>query len=160
MGPFSTRRNKLALIVLAGIFLAGIMPESVVVAQNCGCPSDQCCSRWGFCGTTEEYCGTGCQEGPCIAAPPTNDVSVADIVTDEFFNGIIGQADDSCVGKSFYSRAVFLEALESYPRFGRVGSVDDSRREIAAFFAHVTHETGRKISSLATSFVFPFIFFF
>ncbi|KAF2300326.1 hypothetical protein GH714_011988 [Hevea brasiliensis] len=97
---------------------------------------------WGFCGSTEEYCGTRCQEGPCIAPPPTNDVSVPDIVTTEFFNGIIDQAEDSCVGKSFYSREVFLYALSSYARFGRVGSVNDSKREIAAFFAHVTHEAG------------------
>ncbi|KDP44264.1 hypothetical protein JCGZ_05737 [Jatropha curcas] len=132
----SSTRNNLTIILLAGI-LAG-----VAVAQNCGCPSDQCCSRWGFCGTTEEYCGTGCQEGPCFSPPPTNDVAVPEIVTPEFFNGIIDQAEDSCVGKRFYSREVFLEALDSYPRFGRVGSAEDSRREIAAFFAHVTHETG------------------
>jgi chitinase len=71
---------------------------------------------------------------------------VPDIVTPEFFGGILDQADSSCAGKNFYSRDAFLEALNSYSRFGRIGSVDDSRREIAAFFAHVTHETGRKIS--------------
>ncbi|CAB4294311.1 unnamed protein product [Prunus armeniaca] len=74
-------------------------------------------------------------------SPSTSDVSVADIVTPEFFNGIIGQADASCVGKNFYSRATFLEALKSYDQFGKIGSIDDSKREIAAFFAHVTHET-------------------
>jgi hypothetical protein len=25
------------------------------------CPADQCCSQWGFCGTTSSHCGTGCQ---------------------------------------------------------------------------------------------------
>ncbi|CAL8992959.1 unnamed protein product [Prunus brigantina] len=74
-------------------------------------------------------------------SPSTSDVSVADIVTPEFFNGIIDQADASCVGKNFYSRATFLEALKSYDQFGKIGSIDDSKREIAAFFAHVTHET-------------------
>ncbi|KAI5351290.1 hypothetical protein L3X38_004181 [Prunus dulcis] len=74
-------------------------------------------------------------------SPSTSDVSVADIVTPEFFNGIIGQADASCVGKNFYSRATFLEALKSYDQFGKIGSIDDSKREIAAFFSHVTHET-------------------
>ena len=69
--------------------------------------------------------------------------SVADIVTPEFFNGILDQADASCEGKNFYSRAAFLEAVNSFPQFG---TADDIRREIAAFFAHVTHETGRKIS--------------
>ncbi|XVE80971.1 hypothetical protein DITRI_Ditri15bG0024700 [Diplodiscus trichospermus] len=65
--------------------------------------------------------------------------SVADIVTTEFFNGILDQADASCEGKNFYSRATFLEALNSFPQFG---TADDTRREVAAFFAHVTHETG------------------
>ncbi|OWM74821.1 endochitinase EP3-like [Punica granatum] len=133
-------RNILLTIALVG-FLAGALPGRAV-AQNCSCSSDQCCSRWGYCGTGDDYCSTGCQSGPCYAAPPTNSVSVPNVVTDEFFNGIISQAADSCVGKSFYSRQAFLDALESYPQFGRTGSVDDSKREIAAFFGQVTHETG------------------
>ncbi|KAF8393848.1 hypothetical protein HHK36_020046 [Tetracentron sinense] len=136
----ATISKSLLAIILTGV-LAGLLPGSVV-GQDCGCAADVCCSRWGYCGTTEDYCGTGCQEGPCTAPPPTNNVSVQEIVTEEFFNGIIDQAAAGCVGKSFYSRAVFLEALNTYPRFGKVGTVDDSKREIAAFFAHVTHETG------------------
>ncbi|KAJ6433512.1 hypothetical protein OIU84_017241 [Salix udensis] len=139
MAP-SVRKNQL-LIVLLGVLIAGAAP-SYVVAQNCGCAAAECCSRWGYCGTGDDYCGTGCQGGPCTPAAPTNDVSVPDIVTPEFFGGILDQAASSCAGKNFYSRDAFLEALNSYSRFGRVGSVDDSRREIAAFFAHVTHETG------------------
>lgn len=75
-----------------------------------------------------------------------NDVSVASIMTDAFFNGIMDQSDGGCEGRGFYTRATFLEALGNYPQFGRVSSEEDSRREIAAFFAHVTHETGRKIN--------------
>ncbi|KAL7106316.1 hypothetical protein ACP275_07G104800 [Erythranthe tilingii] len=36
------------------------------------------------------------------------------------------------------------------PHFGTAGSADDSRREIAAFFAHVTHETGHMCSRVET----------
>ncbi|KAM7464951.1 hypothetical protein LguiB_012513 [Lonicera macranthoides] len=97
---------------------------------------------YGYCGTTSEYCGPRCQEGPYIVPPAPNNVNVADIVTDTFFNGIINQAVASCVGKGFYTRAAFLEACDSYRQFGRIGSIDDSKREIAALFAHVTHETG------------------
>ncbi|XP_043720242.1 endochitinase EP3-like isoform X2 [Telopea speciosissima] len=71
-----------------------------------------------------------------------NGVVVGDIVTQDFFNGIINQADSSCAGKSFYTRDAFLEATNSYTSFGTTGTTDDSKREIAAFFAHVTHETG------------------
>ena len=72
-----------------------------------------------------------------------SDVSVADIVTPEFFNGITNQADASCAGKNFYSRDAFLTALNSYNQFGRRDTLDDSKREIAAAFAHFTHETIR-----------------
>ncbi|XP_059632960.1 uncharacterized protein LOC132275471 [Cornus florida] len=131
--------NTLLTIILTGILL-GSLPESVV-GQNCGCAADQCCSRYGYCGTGNDYCGTGCQEGPCYVSPSSG-VVVADVVTDAFFNAIIDVAAANCVGKSFYTRAAFLEAANSYSQFGTTGSVDDSKREIAAFFAHVTHETG------------------
>ena len=71
-------------------------------------------------------------------------------MTPEFFSGIknkgITNNPDNCPDQSFYSRDTFLEALKSYPytRFGTTGAVDDSKREIAAFFAHATHETGCK----------------
>ncbi|TYI11973.1 hypothetical protein ES332_A09G243800v1 [Gossypium tomentosum] len=42
---------------------------------------------------------------------------VADIVTDQFFNGNLNQADASCEGRNFYSRAAFLEALNSFTQF-------------------------------------------
>ncbi|KAL4578668.1 hypothetical protein LXL04_014797 [Taraxacum kok-saghyz] len=127
------------ILIFAGVLFAGILNTD---AQNCGCSQGLCCSRFGFCGSDEAYCGAGCQEGACFGPPPTNDVSVADVVTDAFFDGIVDQSDASCEGRAFYSRAAFLEAVGNYPQFGRVGSSEDSRREIAAFFAHVTHETG------------------
>ncbi|KAJ9178500.1 hypothetical protein P3X46_010378 [Hevea brasiliensis] len=72
----------------------------------------------------------------------SSSVSVADVVTPDFFNGIVNQAAENCAGKNFYSRDTFLSALNSYSDFGKIGSDDDSKSEIAAFFAHVTHETG------------------
>ncbi|KAL1809599.1 hypothetical protein ACET3Z_026589 [Daucus carota] len=128
--------------IFATIILTGILLPELTAAQNCGCAADLCCSRYGYCGTSDDYCGAGCQAGPCTAPPPQNGVSVESIVTDSFFNQIIDQAEGSCAGKGFYSRSNFLEALESYSQFGRVGTEDDSKREIAAFFAHATHETG------------------
>lgn len=130
-------------LILTAVALIGIIGGAA--AQNCGCAAGLCCSRFGFCGTGDDFCGSGCREGPCNIPPLTpsvNDVVVADFVTEEFFNGIINQADAGCAGRGFYSRPTFLEALRSFDRFGRIGSVDDSKREIAAFFAHVTHETG------------------
>jgi chitinase len=66
---------------------------------------------------------------------------VANIVTTGFFNGIINQAAASCEGKNFYTRQSFLDAVGSFSSFA-TGSEQQAKREIAAFFAHVTHETG------------------
>ncbi|EHA8588736.1 Class IV chitinase [Cocos nucifera] len=119
------------------LLLAGIISTT---AQNCGCSSDLCCSKYGYCGTGTAYCGDGCQEGPCYS---TGGSSVADLVTQQFFDGIMNQASGNpCPGKSFYTRQAFLNALGSYPQFGQDGSSVTSKQEVAAFFAHVTHETG------------------
>ncbi|KAL9224734.1 hypothetical protein vseg_000743 [Gypsophila vaccaria] len=132
-------------------FLALTFTQTALVsAQSCGCNTGLCCSKWGYCGTTNDYCGDGCQSGPCFSsnAPPnaTRTVSglsaVADIVTNDFFNSIIDQSENNCAGRSFYSRSSFLEALGFYSEFGNLGSDDRSKQEIAAFFAHLTQETG------------------
>nr|GMD95036.1 endochitinase EP3-like [Ipomoea batatas]GME16315.1 endochitinase EP3-like [Ipomoea batatas] len=115
-------------------------------SANCGCAArGLCCSRYGYCGTGNDYCGEGCREGPCYSSPGgggSGSGSVSNIVSDSFFNGIANQAGPSCEGKGFYTRNSFLEAAKSYPKFGTTGSTDDIKREIAAFFAHITHETG------------------
>ncbi|KAG8082511.1 hypothetical protein GUJ93_ZPchr0014g47660 [Zizania palustris] len=71
-------------------------------------------------------------------------VSVESVVTEAFFNGIKSMASNSCAGKNFYTRQSFLTAARTYSGFAKGGSSDDAKREIAAFFAHVTHETGSK----------------
>ncbi|KAK2999114.1 hypothetical protein RJ639_023789 [Escallonia herrerae] len=121
MVAFSMRKRILA--ILLALVLTGALPESVF-GQDCACAASLCCSEWGYCGTGNAYCGPGCREGPCYM----NNASVADIVTDAFLNGIIGQAAASCAGKSFYTRAAFIQAVGSYPRFGTTGSTDDSNR--------------------------------
>ncbi|KAI3963068.1 hypothetical protein MKW98_029008 [Papaver atlanticum] len=128
--------NFVNLIALIGIFLATLL--QTIVGQNCGCAPDLCCSRSRMCGLGEEFCGLNCIEGPCYNVTP-----VSDTVTFEFFNGIKNGAEgNTCPGMNFYWRGSFLDALKSYPLFGQEGSADDSKREIAAFFAHVTYETG------------------
>ncbi|XP_073311859.1 endochitinase At2g43590-like [Primulina huaijiensis] len=106
--------------------------------QNCNCAPNLCCSQFGYCGTSDAYCGAGCQSGPCYSS---SGGSVGNIVTDAFFNGIANTAGAGCPGKGFYTRSAFLTAAGSYSGFGS-GASDVARREIAAFFAHVTHETG------------------
>ncbi|KAL6971749.1 Endochitinase ep3 [Sarracenia purpurea var. burkii] len=139
MAPSLCLKNNLLITSIVAGILAGFLLPGAVVAQNCGCSSDNCCSRAGYCGKETAYCGAGCQSGPCDGS---NGVVVADIVTQEFFDGIISQSPADCVGRSFFTRPAFLDALPVFPAFGTIGTTDDSRREIAAYFAHATHETG------------------
>jgi len=46
--------------------------ETISFNGSCGkgkgiCPSNKCCSKWGYCGYGDNYCGLGCQEefGKC-----------------------------------------------------------------------------------------------
>ncbi|XP_021751974.1 acidic endochitinase SP2-like [Chenopodium quinoa] len=139
-------KNTLSLALIITLFWS--LPSSIF-GQNCGCAPNLCCSKFGFCGTGEPYCGKGnCQSGPCEgqATPTTpgsggSGSSVSGIVTQSFFDGIIGQAAASCPGKNFYTRAAFLNAVGAFPQFGTSGSSAENKKEIAAFFAHVSHET-------------------
>ncbi|VFQ87583.1 unnamed protein product [Cuscuta campestris] len=140
LGPSS---SIILPLLLAFLTISAFQPLSLL-AQNCGCAQGLCCSQWGYCGTGDPYCGVGCRGGPCHSSSPAapSGGAVGGVVTDAFFNGIANQAASGCEGKRFYTRASFLKATAAYPKFGTAGSADDSKREIAAFFAHVTHETG------------------
>lgn len=131
--------TKLSLVL--SLCLLGLYSETVK-SQNCGCAPNLCCSQFGYCGSTDAYCGTGCRSGPCRSPGGTQagGGSVGSIVTQAFFSGIINQAGGGCAGKNFYTRDSFINAANTFPNFAN--SV--TRREIATMFAHFTHETGRK----------------
>ena len=53
---------KFTTLIFAALSVAGIY------AGDCGpgigkCGDGKCCSKYGWCGTSDKYCGTGCQEG-------------------------------------------------------------------------------------------------
>ena len=35
------------------------------MCSNNQCSNNLCCSQYGYCGSTPDYCGTGCKGGPC-----------------------------------------------------------------------------------------------
>ncbi|KAJ3276359.1 hypothetical protein HDV01_004982 [Terramyces sp. JEL0728] len=44
---------------------------SLQCAANGGCSAGLCCSKYGYCGTGQEFCGTGnCISGSCVRAKP------------------------------------------------------------------------------------------
>jgi len=140
----TTLTAALALGLVLVLLCAAAGPAA---AQNCGCQEGYCCSKYGYCGLGDPYCGEGCRSGPCKGSSGSSGsgADVGSVVTDAFFNGIKSQAGGGCEGSSFYSRDAFLNAAGAYADFAHGGSADDGKREIAAFFAHVTHETGRKL---------------
>lgn len=56
-------------------------PNSICKAESvsCGpanpCANGSCCSQWGHCGISEDYCGECCQNGNCWESPPSSTVS-------------------------------------------------------------------------------------
>jgi chitinase len=117
-------------------------------AQHCGCAEGQCCSKWGYCGTTKAYCGEGCQSGACYNKPPVSPAptgtGVASIISDTFFNRIKAEISSACKGKAFYTYQGFITAANAFSNFGRTGTLEVRKRELAAFFANVARETGSK----------------
>jgi chitinase len=128
------------------LLLVVVVSVNVVYAQNCGCASGLCCSKWGYCGTTSAYCGNGCQSGPCYGSgggsPSGGGGNVGTIISQNFFSGLANAAGSSCEGKGFYTYNAFITAANAYSGFGTTGASDDRKRELAAFFANVMHETG------------------
>jgi len=43
-----------------------------VNSQNCACAGGECCSQYGYCGTSSDYCGDGCKSGACWGSPPSS----------------------------------------------------------------------------------------
>nr|XP_051191256.1 lectin-like [Lolium perenne] len=41
------------------------VPGNAQCGRKRRCPGGLCCSRFGYCGLGGDYCGVGCQNGPC-----------------------------------------------------------------------------------------------
>jgi hypothetical protein len=67
--------------LLGSVAFAAVLPDPMTPRQlenrnNCGagigsCTGGLCCSQWGYCGSTDEFCGVGCQSafGSCTSTP-------------------------------------------------------------------------------------------
>ncbi|KAJ7953208.1 Chitinase [Quillaja saponaria] len=130
-----------------------------ISAEQCGkqaggqvCPNGLCCSQFGFCGTTNEYCetGRGCQSqckpsgtggGPTPKPTPSSGGGdVAAVISADLFNQLLKHRNDGqCEGKGFYTYDAFITAARSFGGFGTTGNT--GKREIAAYLAQTSHET-------------------
>ncbi|XWS62590.1 hypothetical protein CRYUN_Cryun06bG0024000 [Craigia yunnanensis] len=129
-----------ALFVFS-LFLSYVLLGS---AEQCGrqaggalCPGGLCCSQFGWCGNTDDYCKNGCQS-QCGGG--TGDL--ANLVTREKFEQmLLHRNDGACPARGFYNYDAFIAAAKSFPAFASSGDDATRKREIAAFLGQTSHET-------------------
>jgi hypothetical protein len=83
--------------------------------------SKMCLSKWNYCGYGEDYCGDGCQSGPCI-------INKQYIITDKQFQCAFNNLDNQTRNKR-------LNAL----RQSNFKVINSDEAEV--FLSHVYHET-------------------
>lgn len=75
--------------------------------------------------------------------------TVEELFTDEMFEAMFNHRNDRVAhAQSFWTYDGFIAASKMFEKdgFGSVGGDDMQKRELAAFFAHVAHETSCKSS--------------
>lgn len=96
-----------------------------------GCPDrNMCRSKWGYCGSGSDYCGEGCQAGPCTGGGG---------------GGGGGNNNGDIINEQNFACA--FNTIDSGTRASRFTGLRDSgwkpsnKEEAAVFLAHVFHET-------------------
>jgi chitinase len=99
--------------------------------STCFCAETECCSKWGFCGKTDAYCGKGCQSGPCKISPLAKQAATFNI-TSEMFACIFPTIDADLRAQRFKGLIEAMEQMKWKPL---------NSTEAAVFLSHVSHET-------------------
>ncbi|KAJ6853788.1 chitinase 10-like [Iris pallida] len=68
--------------------------------------------------------------------------SVSKIISEDVYKSMFLHKDDTaCPANGFYPYSAFVQAAQSFPKFGATGCPDTRKREVAAFLAQISHET-------------------
>ncbi|KAK6924563.1 Glycoside hydrolase, family 19, catalytic [Dillenia turbinata] len=103
------------------------------------CPGGLCCTKFGYCGSTSNYCYSGCGS---LCPSISNGSGISSLISRSLFDQMLKHRNDgSCRGKGFYTYDAFVAAANSFPSFGTTGDTDTRKREIAAFLGQTSHET-------------------
>lgn len=155
---------KINLFILILLILLSFSNGEQCGSQAGGalCPNNLCCSEYGWCGSTADYCGSGCQSGPCwdttpppppatpspppppvipSPPPPPGTADITDIISPELFEEMLRHRGDSPCEGAFYTYEAFVEAARYFPGFGTTGDNETREREVAAFFGQTSQET-------------------
>ncbi|KAA8549808.1 hypothetical protein F0562_001492 [Nyssa sinensis] len=106
---------------------------AVASAEQCGrqsggalCPGGLCCSQFGWCGSTPDYCGVACQSQCSDTATPGPGPGP----------GPIGGDITNLITRSmFYTYDAFIAAARSFPGFATTGVDTTRKREIQLSWA-------------------------
>ncbi|MED6193992.1 hypothetical protein PIB30_024302 [Stylosanthes scabra] len=149
---YTKMSHHLMLTLILSSSLALILLIGTTKAEQCGkqangalCPNNLCCSQFGYCGNTNNYCGNGCQSQCKGSTPPSTGGGggdVGSIITSSIFDQMLKYRNDPrCKGNGFYSYNAFIAAARSFGGFGTTGDVATRKKELAAFLAQTSHET-------------------
>lgn len=141
---------SLLLVALLAVLIQASAASTRALLQDGSCSSSKpcpdkanCCSKYGYCGSTSDYCGDGCINGPCYSNPlPPTSPSPPGSGWKSFFTKADFEAWFPNRKKDFYTYEEFSKAASAYPTFGNSGSTAVNKREIAAFFGNVQQESG------------------
>ncbi|KAL3525201.1 hypothetical protein ACH5RR_013573 [Cinchona calisaya] len=137
------------LLTLAPLFL------TISLAEQCGsqagnalCPNGLCCSQYGWCGSTDDYCKNGCQSQCNGGSTPSpgggggGGSGVGSLISEDLFNQMLKYRNDPrCPSNGFYTYSAFITAAQSFSGFGTSSDDTTNKREIAAFLGQTSHET-------------------
>ena len=98
------------------------------------------CSGSGTSGDPQSPGNDGGISGPSDGGISGNG-SLADLLSEAQFNQIFLHRGTSPCPGAFYTYQSLIEAARAFPSFVAQGTVDDRKRELAAFLANISHET-------------------
>ncbi|PON49987.1 Glycoside hydrolase [Parasponia andersonii] len=138
--------------IILALFVGALAEQCGRQAGGALCPNSLCCSEYGWCGSTPQYCAGNCQS-QCSSTPtpsqPTPTPSggggsgdVSSTISAALFDQMLKHRNDGgCPGRGFYTYDAFLAAARSFNGFGTTGDDATRKKELAAFFGQTSHET-------------------
>ena len=123
---------RLIIILFTATFLALFLLDTSSAEQcgrqagNAACPNGLCCSQFGWCGSTSDYCAAGNCQSQCPGSTPTNPPAsgsgVASVITAAIFDQMLKYRNDGrCPNNGFYTYNAFITAANSFSGFGTTG---------------------------------------
>ncbi|XVF45650.1 hypothetical protein PTKIN_Ptkin02bG0223900 [Pterospermum kingtungense] len=143
-----TTKMSFGVLSVLSLFLSYVVLGS---AEQCGrqaggalCPGGLCCSQFGWCGTTDDYCKkeNGCQSQCKGDDPAPGGGDLSKLISRQTFEQMLSHRNDAaCRARGFYTYDAFITAAKSFPAFAATGNDATRKKEIAAFLGQTSHET-------------------